>query len=329
MILVTPTMEIHFQCLAELTLDDKWRQRFARLWPAYHAWFLREGDEARPKYLTCERALKTYMPELLPTYERLLELAGGSDQAARFLSLYNPTPYMTGCSQAVWTRDDPYLVRNYDYNAKLWEATLLHTAWNGRQVIAMSDCLWGVLDGMNEDGLAVSLAFGGRKVVGDGFGIPLILRYILEFCETTAQATEVLGRVPSHMAYNITVLDKSGAHATVFVSPDRELSISRQPLATNHQQSVDWPEHARATASLDRAHFMSLRLHDEGETHDRFISRFLEPPLYQTKHHHGWGTLYTAIYDPTGRQFSYRWPGYSLHLDFSNFAEQTLAVRYR
>ena len=269
------------------------------------------------------------MPELMPTYERLVELAGGSDQAARFLSLYNPTPYMSGCSQAVWTRDEPFLVRNYDYSAKLWEALVLHTAWNGQQVIAMSDCMWGVLDGMNESGLAVSLAFGGRKVVGDGFGIPLILRYILEFSETTAQATEVLSRVPSHMSYNVTVLDRSGAHATVFVAPDRDPIISRQALATNHQSSVEWVEHARVTASLDRAHFLSLRLHDDKETRDRFVSRFLEPPLYQRKHDVGWGTLYTTVYQPSTGRFTCCWPGYTVELGIHDFTEQSLALRFQ
>ena len=237
-------MEVLFQAYSEPQPGEKWRQLYERLWPAYRNWFLKEGDAARPKYLTCERALRSHMPELIPTYERLLELAGGSDQIARFLSLYRPTPYMTGCSQAVWTRGHPLLIRNYDYGPKLWEAVLLHSSWSGRPVIAMSDCLWGVLDGMNSDGLAVSLAFGGRKVVGDGFGIPLILRYILEFCETTSQAVDVLCRVPSHMSYNVTVLDRTGVHSTVFVSPDRDPIISRRPLATNHQGSVEWTEHA-------------------------------------------------------------------------------------
>lgn len=322
------TTESKLQCVSELMPGPKWQGLFERSWPAYHQWFLREGDHARPKFLTCESALRTYMPELLPTFAQLVELAGGSDQAARFLSLYRPTPYMTGCSQAVWKRDQPFLIRNYDYPSKLWEATLLHTAWNGRQVIAMSDCLWGVLDGMNECGLAVSLAFGGRKVVGDGFGIPLILRYILEFCDTTAQATEVLCRVPSHMAYNVTVLDRAGAHATIFVSPDRETFVSRQRHATNHQGSIDWPEHAIATASVDRAYFVSVRLDDERETRERFVTRFLEPPLYQRKHHLGWGTLYTSIYSPTTGQFTCCWPGYSLYQDFTNFTEQILAVNF-
>ena len=320
--------ELKLLCVSELTPGEKWRGLFQRSWSAYHQWFLTEGDHARPRFLTCESALRTYMPELMPTFQRLVELAGGSDQAARFLSLYRPTPYMTGCSQAVWKRDQPFLIRNYDYPAKLWEATLLHTAWNGRKVIAMSDCLWGVLDGMNEYGLTVSLAFGGRKIVGDGFGIPLILRYILEFCDTTAQATEVLRRVPSHMSYNVTILDKAGAHATVFVSPDRETVVSRQRHATNHQGSIDWPEHAIATASVDRAYYVSVRLDDERETRERFVARFLEPPLYQRKHQLGWGTLYTAMYDPTALSMSVRWPQYVESWDFQRFEEKTLSIQF-
>ncbi|MCC7333916.1 MAG: hypothetical protein IT422_02400 [Pirellulaceae bacterium] len=321
-------MSVIFQCISELQPGPKWQDLFERLWPTYHRWFLKQGDHARPKFLSCEAALKQHMPELLPLYSQLVELAGGSDAVARFLSLYCPTPYLSGCSQAVWTRDESFLIRNYDYDSKLWEGLLLRTCWNGKQVMAMSDCLWGVLDGMNEDGLAVSLAFGGRKSLGVGFGIPLILRYILEFCDTTAQATEVLGRIPSHMAYNVTVLDRAGTHATVFVSPDKDIVVSRRKLATNHQDTVDWPEHARATASLDRAHVLSLRLQDPHETHERFVTRFLEPPLYQHNHQHGWGTLYTTTYNPSRGVLTCRWPGYCLERTLENFPEQAVALNF-
>ena len=54
--------------------------------------------------------------------------------------------------------------------------------------------------GINDAGLALSLTFGGRNVVGDGFAISIVLRYILEFCATAAEAAEVLSRVPVHMA---------------------------------------------------------------------------------------------------------------------------------
>ena len=60
----------------------------------------------------------------------------------------------------------------------------------------MSDCLWGLLDGMNDAGLAVSLTFGGRPVLGDGFGIPLVMRYVLETCEDVAEARRGAGPAP-------------------------------------------------------------------------------------------------------------------------------------
>lgn len=322
-------MNVLFHSIKETKPGDKWKWLFKQLWPGYQEWFLKEGADARPKFLACEGALRRYMPELLPTYECLAQLAGGGDIEARFLSLYRPTPYLTGCSQAVWKRGEPRLIRNYDYDPNMWEGVLLHTAWNGRQVIAMSDCLWGVLDGINDAGLAVSLAFGGRKAVGDGFGIPLILRYILEFCETTAEAEKVLARVPSHMSYNVTLLDAKSQHRTVFVAPDRTPVITNKRLATNHQERVEWHEHATATGSVDRAHFLALRLDDPLETGERFTSRFLEPPLYSKRFDHGWGTLYTAAYDPMRRTATYSWPSYQFHQSILDYSEGTLDIQFQ
>jgi hypothetical protein len=88
-----------------------WAARARRLWPDYQRWFLKEGDGRRPGYLTSRRALVDYMPELVPTWERLTDLAGGTDRAARLLSLYCPTPYLVACSQALWTHGEPWLVR--------------------------------------------------------------------------------------------------------------------------------------------------------------------------------------------------------------------------
>ena len=82
-----------------------------RLWPAYKKWFLSEGIGARQTYLAGVRALKAHMPELMPTYEKLCELAGGGDLAARFLSFYRPPLYLSGCSQAIWFGEEPMLVR--------------------------------------------------------------------------------------------------------------------------------------------------------------------------------------------------------------------------
>ncbi len=269
------------------------------------------------------------MPELLPTYERLVELAGGGDLEARFLSLYRPTPYLTGCSQAVWTRDQPTTDPQLRLQSQVWEGVLLHTSWNGRQVIAMSDCLWGVLDGINDAGLAVSLAFGGRKIVGDGFGIPLILRYILEFCDTTAEAERVLARVPSHMSYNVTVLDAQW--------PASHGVRRTRPRPGDHQQAPgDESSGASGMARTRRGHgqrrsrsLSGPALGDPAETAERFTYRFLEPPLYSLRFDHGWGTLYTAVYDPTSLTATYRWPGYESQQSIADFTEKSLDIQYQ
>ena len=89
------------------------------------------------------------------------------------------------------------LIRNYDYDQALFEAVIASTDYSGdRRVLGTSDMLWGLLDGMNEDGLAVSLTFGGRPDVGDGFGIPIVLRYVLETCATVEEAVSALRGFP-------------------------------------------------------------------------------------------------------------------------------------
>jgi predicted choloylglycine hydrolase len=235
-----------FRAVHEDQPGPKWQALFDDDWPWYQPWFLQEGEAARPSYATSVRMLRAHMPELVPTYERLVELSGGSDLAARMLSLYKPPPYLAACSQGVWTRDGaPLLVRNYDYAPSRFEGVVWSTNLRKR-VIGMSDCLWGLLDGMNEDGLAVSLTFGGRRVLGDGFGIPIVMRYLLETCSTVEETKAALVRLPYSLSHNLTVVDASGEVVTAYLSPDREPIFRVFPVATNHQGIVEWPEQAKA-----------------------------------------------------------------------------------
>lgn len=317
-----------FTAVDEAQPGEKWQALFRLFWPAYRRWYLREGDEARPSYLTCRNALREHMPELVPTWEELVELAGGGDLEARFLSLYRPPPFLTACSQGVWRGETPALVRNYDYDPALCEGVTLRSAWSGPQVIVMSDCMWGALDGINEAGLVASLAFGGRRAVGDGFGMPLILRYVLEVCEKTSDAIRVLRRVPTHMAYNVTVVDRRGDYATLFLSPDRAPMVTRRPLATNHQRRVEWKEYAGATASLERERYLGERLEDPSETLESLVQRFLRAPLYSARFRQGWGTLYTVLYRTDELTADFRWPGGALVQSFEDFREVAVRVEY-
>lgn len=100
-----------FYAVAEPTPGPLWRELFDIAWPGYRSWYLRYGEAAGPSFAKGRRMLRMHMPELLPTWERLVELAGGDDIAARILTLYDPRLYLSGCTQAVMTRPSPVRVR--------------------------------------------------------------------------------------------------------------------------------------------------------------------------------------------------------------------------
>lgn len=319
-------MQMNWRAINEAQPGPKWAGLFHEYWPSYYRWWLREGAEARSSYLDGLRALKIHMPEMLPLYEELCDLAGGGDHASRFLSFYRPPPYLSGCSQAIWPGKEPVLVRNYDYNPRAFDSLILRTEWQGRAVMGTSDGLWGLLDGINDAGLSLSLTFGGRRVVGDGFGVPLILRYVLQTCETAKEAGEVLSRLPTHMSYNITVIDKKRNFLTALMAPDRPTIITHAAVATNHQERVEWESHARFTATVERERFLLQRLTLHVEPIEKFVGAFLRPPLHSSAYDKGFGTLYTSIYYPKRLQMGLLWPTGTWPLDLNNFKEDTRAI---
>lgn len=319
------TLALTFDAVEEASPGPIWQALFERHWSRYKSWFLHEGERARASYAESAAALREHMPELEATYDRLCELAGGGDLEARMLSMWRPPSYLSGCSQGVWTRGDPVLVRNYDYAPDRIEGTILSTAWEGRRVLGMSDCLWGLLDGVNDAGLAVSLAFGGRQVVGEGFGVPLVVRYLLQTCATVAEARVTLSRLPFHLVHTLTLVDRTGDFVTAYLSPDRGAVFRDVPVATNHQGDVEWLEHARATKSLERERLIEVALEETADP-KAFADAFLSPPLYSASYGTGMGTLYTAAYEPARGVAEYRWPTFSWAQSFDRFQSGTRTV---
>ena len=204
---------------------------------------------ARPPLDVARRRLASHMPELVPTWERLVELADGDETAARMLTLWNPPAFLPGCSQAVLTGDSPVLVRNYDYRPDLCERVIYSSAFTGRRVIGMSDCLWGLVDGMNDAGLAASLAFGGRRGAGRRASGSLWSSAICwRSRETVADVRTLLSGLPVNMAYNITVLDRNADAATIFVAPGERTRMP--PVARGHESPWDVPGGSRARPRL-------------------------------------------------------------------------------
>ena len=322
-------IEVTFRAVAEDLPGAVLLEQFERTWPAYRAWYLREGEAPRPSYVQCRRMLREHLPELVPTWERLVELVGGGDLEARFLALYDPPPFVAGCTQALWTHRTPALVRNYDYAPSLFDGLILRSAWNGTGVVAMTDCVWGVLDGVNAHGLALSLAYGGRHPVGHGFEITVVLRHILEFCSEVAEAVEVLKRVPIHVGYNVALLDRHGHHATVFVAPDRPARVEPWLVSANRQAQDARPDDPSVQDSALREAVVQARLSDPGCGLQQVIETFLAEPVWRDPARHGWGTLYTACYLPAEAALSLRWRGSEWHQAVDRFESGQRTVEFR
>jgi predicted choloylglycine hydrolase len=299
-----------FRARAISTIDPDWESVFREYWPAYDSWYRRgKGSDINPQALRqAQRELATVMPELLPLYESFLEIANDSPVAAQFLTGYQPPAYLSGCSQAILLDDEPTLIRNYDLSPNISENLVTRSDWQGQQVICSNECLWGLNDGLNRSGLAVSLTYGGSNRVGKGFGIPLILRYVLQTCEDVRQAVAVLRRVPSHMAYNISLVDKRGSFATVMVAPEKPAIVTRERCITNHQDGEPRPLLAAFTRTEERKRFLDRLLGNGNLGEQPALEAFLKTPLHNTNYRQNFGTVYTAVYKPSTESMSYHWP---------------------
>ena len=308
--------------ISEPKPSEKWRKRFHESWPRYRDWYLSQGEDARPSLETARMAIRQHMPELLPLYDRVCTIVQPDTLAQRALSLFKTPPVIAGCSVAIAPTETPTLVRNYDLRPDFFEGTVLQSHWLEQDVIATSEGWIGCLDGVNSDGLAVALTFGGRLAHGEsGFQTPLLLRYILETCSTTTQAIQTLKRLPVQMVSNVVILDKSGDHAVTYLSPDREMAFRRVPIATNHQLALEWPEGNQWSETAIRADHLA-KIRAENIELSSFIAEFHQKPLYRTAYDEGLGTLYTVVIKPEAQMVEYHWPNQSRWIQsMSAFAE--------
>jgi predicted choloylglycine hydrolase len=296
----------------------RWQALFTATWPAYRAWYLQDGDGARPDLATARAQLIRHMPELVSTWEAMVALTDDDEVAARMLTLWDVPAFAPGCSQAARIDGDPILVRNYDYSPDLFEWVVYSSEFTSRRVIGTSDCLWGLLDGMNDDGLVISLTHGGRLSSAPGFAIPLVVRYLLEVASTVVEARAALDRLPVAASYNLTMMDATGAVVTAFVSPGSQPEYADSAVATNHRGRVpERPEHARALRSVERQDRL-LELLDKPTDSTALADAFLRPPLYNQAYAQGFGTLFTAAYRPRSQDLTYSWPGASFTRTFDS-----------
>ncbi len=320
-------MEMTFTSIKENQPGLKWKTQWNRAWPIYRHWFTRPRSNAPPRS-DCESAMTRYMPELAVPFRRLLALTGGADLEACFLSHWCPPQYLSGCSIAAAARTDQVrLVRNYDLAPHLNEGLLFRSAWGGVPVMGMVEFLWGLSDGINNYGLSAALAFGGRNDTAPGFGITLILRYVLETCRNVEEAIDVLNRVPSHMAYNIALADRFGHTASVELRPGGGLLRVWPSIATNHQHGPEPASRHRFTETYSRRAHLQNIIADAQAPRD-LARHFLQSPLYQSDYKNGFGTLFTAEYDPLRTVLTLHWPSDRWVNSLDIFTERQIVVPF-
>jgi predicted choloylglycine hydrolase len=320
---------VTFRTVDEAQPGSKLAEIYASRAAAYAEWYLQQGDEARPSVAEGADALRTHMPELMSAYEAMVAAVGGDDPlSARLFTMWRPPGAAIACSQAVLRAGErgPRLVRNYDYPAELMDAVILRSSLGERQVIGVTDVVWGLCDGMNDRGLVVSLTFGGRASMGEGFGVPIVVRYLLEICDTVTEAREALARIPVAHTHNLTIADVEGDVVTAYLNPDRPPSFRRLPIAVNHQWAIESWDPVLAESTLQREWWLLRLLDDPDVDHERFLGAFLVPPLYSLAHDVGRGTVYTAAYDPQEGDITYAWPTLRLPLRFEGFTDGTHEV---
>ncbi|MDA7963446.1 C45 family peptidase [Ruegeria sp.] len=297
-----------FQAVREDRPGVQWQQILGRSWGEWRQWYLARGATTARSEAEAMRAIRRHMPEM----ERLIDTLAGflpdDPELREFLTFWCPPRYLVSCTQAASVdQAGPFLIRNYDLDPELSEATLLLSNWRGKAVMGMVEGMAGLSDGINENGLAISLSFGGRLVTGRGFGIPLIMRYVLETCTDVQDAIDALRLIPCHMSYNVTMTDASGAAATAFLAPDRRAMINRTSWATNHQLGVEWPRHGRISATLERASHLS-RCYQAGlPTEASLRHAFLHPPFFSRHYRLGYGTVFSTSYRPLELSMSMIW----------------------
>ncbi|MFJ4623937.1 C45 family autoproteolytic acyltransferase/hydolase [Streptomyces sp. NPDC088812] len=274
--------------------DGRWAGHAGPTPVSARDWLTEEGRTDRGA-ARARDLFETHMPELVPALDRLAgQLA--FPRAGTLLTLAAVRPFFSGCTQI---GRGGALLRNYDFAPEHCAGTIVSSRFL-RPVIGVQEAWWGLLDGMNDAGLAVSLTFGGRFVQGPGFAVPIVLRYLLETCRTVDEAVDRLRTVPVAIPQNVTLVDPHRT-VTVHVGPDIPLIEAPDSCAANHQHLPVPDEQERSTRT--QARLAAVR--EAGVD----VAAMLRPPLYQGAYDQWLGTVYTAHYRPAEGRVTYHWPG--------------------
>ena len=289
-------------------IDEPLPGRASRAWiegarPHWQACYERARAEGYdlPDPAECRRRIAHTMPELLGGYDAACALVPDDPLVHVSLAEVDPPPMIpAGCTVRALRSPSPVLVRNYDFHPDATSGVVVRSRWRGRTVVGMGEGVIGYLDGINDAGLVGAITFGGRHVYGPGFGVLLILRWVLEVAEDVRVACEAIARVPCAWSQNVLLLDAEGHRAVAHLSPDRGNHIVDAIAVTNHQSDQEASNGSRRR--LDEATAL------DGDE-EAVVRAFHRPPLFGRSYEDWMATLYTAVYRPVTRDLELCWPG--------------------
>ena len=129
------------------------------------------------------------------------------------------------------------------------------------------------------------------------------------------------------MPYNVVVADASGAAASVEMYAGGGAKVQPRLVATNHQTDGSTPDRGAFTQTFERSKHLYNVL-SKGAEPAALAGQFTQAPLKQDRYADGFGTLFTAEYEPKRRYMTLHWDGEVWAQSLDAFEEGTREVRY-
>ena len=166
-------------------------------------------------------------------------------------------------------------------------------------------------DGINEYGLAVGLTFVYPKITKPGFNAGMLVRYLLEKCQTTKEAIACLNKLPIASQQILTIIDKHGEMAVVecnchrveVIRPEHDFVIATNNFQTSSMQEFqnedidDWNSEKRYVNG-----YSALKNYDFSLTLAKDILSGKYGFMCQYDRKKGADTLWSVIYDLTNKK---------------------------
>jgi predicted choloylglycine hydrolase len=173
------------------------------------------------------KELHNFYPELIDEIKGFAEgIKDKPEHVATFLlslGVFNTTGQ---CSVFAFKNKNAVVFgRNYDmlYQFKKFTESSLITPKDKYAYISQSDVFIGRSDGINEKGLAVAMSFVNGTKIQPGISFHFIIRKVLEDCESTGQAIDLILNTKVSSANNFLVADKMGDLAVVESCPQNAM----------------------------------------------------------------------------------------------------------